>query len=184
MPRTDRHFAPHASLAVWAFGAAALAGCATHPKPAPEPMRHAPPPPVERPMAPMASPAPSGPVPGSTQDFVVSVGDRVYFDYDQFNIRPDAQPVLAAQAAWLNRYPSVRVRIEGNADERGTREYNFALGGRRANAVKEFLTARGVNSSRIATVSYGKDRPIDGGEGEAAWQHNRNAHTAITDGAR
>jgi len=118
------------------------------------------------------------------QDFVVSVGDRVYFDYDQFNIRPDAQPVLAAQAAWLNRYPSVRVRIEGNADERGTREYNFALGARRADAVKEFLTARGVSSSRIATVSYGKDRPIDGGSGETAWQHNRNAHTAILDGAR
>ena len=174
-----------ARLAVWAFGAATLVGCATHPKPAPAPtaVRQAPPP-VEPPMAPMAPGMRNGPAPGSAQDFVVSVGDRVYFDYDQYTIRPDAQPVLAAQAAWLIRYPSVRVRIEGNADERGTREYNFALGARRADAVKDFLTGHGVGSSRITTVSYGKDRPIDGGEGEAAWQHNRNAHTAITDGAR
>jgi len=114
----------------------------------------------------------------------VNVGDRVYFDFDQFSIRPDGEPVLAAQAAWLNRYPAVRVRVEGNADERGTREYNFALGARRASAVKTFLTQHGVDASRITTVSYGKERPIDSGAGEAAWQHNRNAHTAITEGAR
>jgi peptidoglycan-associated lipoprotein len=117
------------------------------------------------------------------RDFVVNVGDRVYFDYDQYLIRQDAQPVLAAQASWLLRYPEVRVRIEGNCDERGTREYNFALGARRANSVKEFLVEHGVNSSRITTISYGKERPIDLGAGEGAWQHDRNAHTAITAGA-
>jgi peptidoglycan-associated lipoprotein len=118
------------------------------------------------------------------QDFVVNVGDRVYFDTDQFTIRADGQPVLDAQAAWLNRYPAVKVRIEGNADERGTREYNFALGARRASAVRTYLTQRGVSANRIMTVSYGKERPIDAGSGETAWQHNRNAHTDITEGAQ
>lgn len=127
---------------------------------------------------------PLGALPGSQQDFVMNVGDRVYFDLDSYSIRADAQPVLNAQAAWLNRYPSVTVRIEGNADERGTREYNFALGERRANAVRDYLVSRGVASSRISTVSYGKERPIDPGSDEAAWQRNRNGHTAITGGAR
>ena len=124
-----------------------------------------------------------GPAPGSVQDFVVNVGDRVYFDYDQYAIRGDAQPVLAAQAAWLSRYQSVRVRIEGNCDERGTREYNLALGARRANSVRDFLVAHGVASSRIETVSFGKEKPVDPGTGEDAWAHNRNGHTAITAGA-
>jgi peptidoglycan-associated lipoprotein len=123
-------------------------------------------------------------LPGTAQDFVVNVGDRVYFDTDQFTIRADGQPVLDAQASWLNRYPSVQVRIEGNADERGTREYNFALGARRASAVRTYLIQRGVGASRITTVSYGKERPIDAGSGETAWQHNRNAHTDITAGAQ
>jgi peptidoglycan-associated lipoprotein len=117
------------------------------------------------------------------QDFVVNVGDRVYFDFDQYAVRQDAQPILAAQAAWLARYAQVRVRIEGNCDERGTREYNLALGARRANSVRDFLVARGVNPSRIETISFGKERPIDPGEGEEAWAHNRNSHTAITAGA-
>jgi peptidoglycan-associated lipoprotein len=123
-------------------------------------------------------------VPGSVQDFVVNVGDRVYFDFDKFEIRSDGQPVLAAQASWLNRYPAVQVRIEGNCDERGTREYNLALGARRANSVREFLTAHGVSASRITTISYGKERPVDPGTGEEAWAHNRNGHTAITGGAQ
>jgi peptidoglycan-associated lipoprotein len=123
-------------------------------------------------------------LPGSVRDFVVNVGDRVYFDFDQFAIRSDGVPVLAAQAAWLDRYPGVRIRIEGNADERGTREYNFALGARRAYSVKAFLIEHGVSPGRITTVSYGKERPIDTGTGEQAWQHNRNAHTDITDGER
>ena len=125
-----------------------------------------------------------GPVPGSVQDFVVNVGDRVYFDLDQYQVRADARPVLDAQAAWLARYPQVAIRIEGNADERGTREYNFALGARRAEAVRAYLIGRGVAASRIETVSYGKERPIDPGSSEAAWQRNRNAHTAITGGSR
>ena len=124
------------------------------------------------------------PIPGSVNDFVVNVGDRVYFDLDEYAIRPDARPILEAQAEWLNRYRSVRVRLEGNADERGTREYNFALGGRRANAVRDFLVARGVDPARIETISYGKERPIDPGSNEEAWARNRNTHTAITSGAR
>ena len=124
------------------------------------------------------------PIPGSEQDFVVNVGDRVYFDYDQYAIRADARPILDGQAAWLNRYRSVRVRIEGNADERGTREYNFALGGRRAESVRDHLVARGIDPSRIETISYGKERPIDPGSNEEAWARNRNGHTAITSGAR
>jgi len=124
------------------------------------------------------------PIPGSEQDFVVNVGDRVYFDYDQYAIRADARPILDGQAAWLNRYRSVRVRIEGNADERGTREYNLALGGRRAEAVRQHLVASGIDPSRIETISYGKERPIDPGSNEEAWARNRNAHTQITSGAR
>ena len=166
--------------------AALLAGCASHPKagPPPAPLAHneapLPPPPAAR--------APSGnisgrPLPGSVQDFVIDVGDRVYFDLNEYSIRPDAQPVLAAQAAWLNRYGAVEVRIEGNCDERGTREYNLALGARRAHSVRDFLASHGVNPARITTISYGKERPIDPGEGEEAWAKDRNAHTAITAGA-
>jgi peptidoglycan-associated lipoprotein len=118
------------------------------------------------------------------QDFIVNVGDRVYFDYDKYAVRSDAEPILAAQATWLSRYPSVNVRIEGNADERGTREYNLALGARRANSVKDFLVAHGVSASRIETVSFGKEKPIDPGTTEEAYAKNRNAHTAITSGAR
>ncbi|HUO21369.1 MAG TPA: peptidoglycan-associated lipoprotein Pal [Caulobacteraceae bacterium] len=163
----------------------ALAACAT---PKPPPPAAPPPPPAEAPPPPPPPPppvasAPTGPIPGSVQDFVVNVGDRVYFDYNEFNVRADAQPILAAQAAWLQRYPQVKVRIEGNCDERGTREYNLALGARRANSVRDFLVAHGVDSSRIDTISYGKERPLDPGTGEDAWAHNRNGHTAITGGA-
>ena len=100
------------------------------------------------------------------------------------SIRADAGPVLDAQAAWLSRYSGVGVRIEGNADERGTREYNLALGARRASAVRDYLTSRGVSAGRITTVSYGKEQPIDGGTSEESYQRNRNAHTSLTSGAR
>jgi peptidoglycan-associated lipoprotein len=123
-------------------------------------------------------------LPGSTRDFVVRVGNRIYFDVDGFEVRPDAAALLARQADWLNRYPAVQIRIEGNCDERETREYNLALGARRAQSVKAFLVARGVAPTRIAIISYGKERPIDGREGEAAWSHNRNAHTVLAAGAR
>ncbi len=166
---------------------AALGGCASHPKPPPPA-----PPSAAAPQGPRggeyAAPprgaVTSTPLPGTTQDFVVNVGDRVYFDYDQSEIRSDARPILQAQADWLARYPQVLVRIEGNCDERGTREYNFALGARRADAVREFLIDHGVNAGRITTISYGKERPIDPGQDEAAWAKNRNAHTAIVEGAR
>ncbi|MBX3477060.1 MAG: peptidoglycan-associated lipoprotein Pal [Brevundimonas sp.] len=121
--------------------------------------------------------------PGSEQDFVVNVGDRVYFDLDSYQVRSDAFPRLDAQAAWLNRYPQVRIRIEGNADERGTREYNLALGARRAESVRNLLIDRGISPGRIDTISYGKERPIAEGSNEDAWARNRNAHTAIVSGA-
>jgi peptidoglycan-associated lipoprotein len=171
-------------LALIFTATAVLSACASKPKPQPQ----QPQPPMEQPRPqPRPQPQPPQPpgiVPGSEQDFVINIGDRVYFDFDSYAIRPDAQPVLAAQAAWLNRYPSVRVRVEGNCDERGTREYNLALGARRANAIRDFLVSRGVSTARIATLSYGKERPIDGGTGEDAWARNRNGHTAIVDGAR
>jgi peptidoglycan-associated lipoprotein len=164
------------------FLLAGAAACASPPKPALST------PPLSA-AAPRATPAPppaavsSSPLPGSARDFVVNIGDRVYFDYDQYAVRSEAEPLLAAQATWLVRYPAVQVRIEGNCDERGTEDYNLALGARRATAVKEFLVAHGVQTSRIATISYGKERPVDPSQGEQARQHNRNAHTAILSGA-
>ena len=136
--------------------------------------------------------APTGPIsggnvgaaaPGSEQDFVVNVGDRVYFDLDSYEVRSEAFPRLDAQVAWLQRYPGVTVRIEGNADERGTREYNLALGARRAESIRSYLVQRGVNAGRIDTISYGKERPIAAGSNEEAWARNRNGHTAIVSGA-
>ncbi|MDX5330647.1 MAG: peptidoglycan-associated lipoprotein Pal [Pseudomonadota bacterium] len=171
-----------AQLALIALAAASVTACASRPKPEPVAPTQPGPPPATQPSTPPA-PVSQGPAPGTIQDFVINVGDRVYFDFDSYAVRSDAMPVLAAQAAWLNRYPSVMVRIEGNADERGTREYNLALGARRANSVRDYLVSRGVSASRISTVSYGKERPIDPGTSEAAYQRNRNAHTAITSGA-
>ena len=161
-------------LALLAAAVVSLAACATKaPPPAPAPA------PVQEP----APPVPTGPVPGSIQDFVVNAGERVFFDFDSYTLKSDGASVLDAQAAWLSRYPMVKVRIEGNADERGTREYNFALGARRANTVRDYLVGHGVAGGRIETVSYGKERPIDAGSTEEAWAKNRNGHTAITQGA-
>ncbi len=175
---------------VWiAVGAAALVGCATHPKPAPIEAPHAQPSPPPAPPSryippPAASPVESQILPGTEKDFVVNVGDRIYFDFNAYAIRTDGAHILEGQAAWLVRYPQVRVRIEGNCDERGTEEYNFALGAKRASEVKQFLAEHGVDMGRITTVSYGKTRPIDPGADEAAWARNRNTHTAIVAGAR
>ncbi|MBO9547611.1 peptidoglycan-associated lipoprotein Pal [Caulobacter sp.] len=173
-------------LALVGVAAASLAACASRPKPQPVAPTPEPPPatPSQPYTPPTQPPVSSGVLPGSVQDFVVNVGDRVYFDTDEYSVRADAQPVLAGQAQWLNRYPAVRVRIEGNADERGTREYNLALGARRANAIRDFLIAQGVSAARIETISFGKERPIDAGTSEEAWAKNRNGRTAITDGAR
>ena len=173
-------------LALVGVAAASLAACASRPKP--QPVAPAEPPAPTQPSNPYTPPpqppVASGVLPGSVQDFVVNVGDRVYFDTDEYSVRADAQPVLAGQAQWLNRYQQVRIRIEGNADERGTREYNLALGARRANAIRDFLIGQGVAAARIETISFGKERPIDGGSSEESWAKNRNGHTAITDGAR
>ena len=174
-------------LALVAGAAISIAACAHHPKPEPTPAP--PPPPQAPPPPPPPQPQPvvqqpSGPTPGSVQDFVINAGDRVYFDLNAYSIRADAEPVLGQQATWLARYPAVKVRVEGNCDERGTREYNFALGSRRANSVRDFLVAHGVAATRIETVSYGKERPVDPGTGEDAWAHNRNGHTTITAGAQ
>jgi peptidoglycan-associated lipoprotein len=176
-----------ARLAMIGLATASLAACASRPKPAgpvapTQPSQ--PTAPAYTPPSTPTSPVDQGPLPGTVQDFVINIGERIYFDTDSYDVRSDAQPTLAAQAQWLNRYPAVRVRIEGNADERGTREYNLALGARRANAVREFLVGQGVSGSRIETLSYGKEKPIDGGSSEDSWAKNRNARTAITDGAR
>ena len=172
-------------LALVAAAAISVTACASRPKPAPAPEPTPAPAPAPAPEpAPAPPPPTSSVIPGSMQDFVVNVGDRVYFDFDQYEVRADAAPILDAQATWLVRYPNVQVRIEGNADERGTREYNLALGSRRANSVREYLVQRGVQPSRISTVSYGKERPIAEGSTEEAFQKNRNAHTAITSGAQ
>jgi peptidoglycan-associated lipoprotein len=172
-------------LALIAAAAASMAACASKPKLAPSTPTPSPAPSAPAPSRPYTAPPVSqGALPGSEQDFVVNVGDRVYFDFDRFDLRADALPVLGAQAGWLVRYPNVAIRIEGNADERGTREYNLALGARRANSVREFLVAHGVAPTRINVISYGKERPIDPGTSEDAYQRNRNAHTAIVSGAR
>ena len=114
--------------------------------------------------------------PGSQEDFVASISsDRVYFDTDKFDIDGEDQATLQSQAQWLQRYPNVRVTIEGHADERGTREYNLALGERRANAAKNSLASLGVDASRISTISYGKERPDALGSDEASWARNRRA---------
>ena len=123
-------------------------------------------------------------VPGSERDFIVNVGDRVHFLVDQWSLTPEAQDILRRQAEWLNRYPSVTVRIEGHADERGTREYNLALSARRAQAVKRFLISQGVAANRISTIAFGKERPIALCDAERCWAQNRRAVTVITGGAR
>ena len=123
-------------------------------------------------------------LPGSPADFVAQSGsDRVLFGYDSYDIDDEARTILGKQSEWLARYPQVKITIEGHTDERGTREYNLALGDRRANAAKNFLAAQGVAASRIATISYGKERPEAEGSDEAAYAKNRRAVTVIVSGA-
>jgi peptidoglycan-associated lipoprotein len=117
--------------------------------------------------------------PGSQQDLAVTIGDRVFFGTDRYDLAPEAQATLQGQAGWLNRYPNVTIIIEGHADERGTREYNLALGDRRANTVRDYLIALGVAPNRITTISYGKERPQVPGSNEQAWAQNRRAVTVV-----
>ena len=118
-------------------------------------------------------------LPGSQQDLEASAGDRVFFAFDRSDITPEAQEILARQADWLRRYPNVTVTIEGHCDERGTREYNLALGERRAQAAKNVLVASGIPASRISTISYGKERPAVVGSSEEAYAQNRRAVTTV-----
>ena len=121
----------------------------------------------------------AGVVPGGQEDLTANVGDRVYFDYNMSMLKDDGRAALDRQAAWLARYAQVSVQIAGNCDERGTEEYNLAIGQRRASAARDYLVAKGVASARIATISYGKDRPTALGSNEAAWAQNRNAITSV-----
>lgn len=172
----------------------ALSACASTPKQEEivrtQPQEQVPPPvfsqpvpvkPVEQaPVQEIAPAIPQGPQPGTAEHFKYASGDdRVYFGYNEYTLTPQTRDILRSQASWLQRYDDAIVVIGGNADERGTREYNLALGARRADAVKAFLVSQGVSPGRITTVSYGKERPIDGRSNEAAWALNRNAHSAV-----
>jgi peptidoglycan-associated lipoprotein len=127
-----------------------------------------------------AAAKPAGIVPGSEQDFIANVGDRVFFDFDKYALRADAKATLDKQIAWLKKYPTYNLTVEGHADERGTREYNLALGERRANSVKEYLVAGGLPAARVKTISYGKERPVALGSNEAAWSQNRRGVTVLS----
>lgn len=131
-----------------------------------------------------ALPITNAPPPGTLADFHYQSGGegRVFFAYDQYDLSGEARVALSQQAQWLQVYPNVVAVIEGNADERGTREYNLALAARRAESVKSFLVSQGVAPNRLTTVSYGKERPIDGRSTESGWQRNRNAHTNLMSG--
>lgn len=145
--------------------------------PAPPPMPPAPPPP--RPIAPVQQSI----IPGSVQDFQVNVGDRVFFAFDKSDLDDRARTVLQKQAAWLQRYGSVVLAIEGHSDERGTREYNIALGARRAQSVKDYLTSLGVSTARLDTISYGKERPVCIESTESCWAQNRRGVSVIKSGS-
>jgi peptidoglycan-associated lipoprotein len=151
------------------------------PAPAPAPQPMAPPRPAPAPT--MAAPAPAGAVPGSLRDFQQNVGDRVQFGYDRSDIEDTGRGTLQKQAAWLQRFPTVVLTIEGHADERGTREYNLALGARRAQAVRDYLVSLGVSGARIETISYGKERPMCVQSNESCWAENRRGVSTIKSGA-
>jgi peptidoglycan-associated lipoprotein len=121
-----------------------------------------------------------GPItPGSEREFAVKVGDTVHFTTDSPDLSPEAQQTLNAQAQWLSQYPNYAITIEGHADERGTREYNIALGAQRASAVKQFLSQRGINPGRVRTLSYGRERPVAVCSDISCWSQNRRAVTVL-----
>lgn len=159
--------------------ALALAACAGKPKPSPGPADG---PPLTAPDNLPGSPG-GAPFAGSAlqADLAATAGERVFFELDSYDLDGEALAMLERQAAWLLRHPQVRAIVAGNCDERGTREYNLALGARRAAAAKAILVGHGVPASRLETVSYGKERPIAAGSSEADWAQNRNAHTVLID---
>lgn len=122
---------------------------------------------------------PGGGAPGSQQEFLVTVGDRVFFETDSSSLTSEAQQTLDKQAAWLNKYRNYRILIEGHADERGTREYNIALGARRASVVVNYLISRGVDGNRITSQSFGKERPVAICNDISCWSQNRRAVTVV-----
>ncbi len=126
-----------------------------------------------------AAPATTSVTPGSVADFRQNVGDRVFFDTDQSTIREDGRQTLNRQAEWLKKYGNYQIPVDGHCDERGTREYNLALGERRANAARQYLVAQGIPAARIKTISFGKERPDPVGSDEAAWARNRRAVSAL-----
>ncbi|XSG83445.1 MAG: peptidoglycan-associated lipoprotein Pal [Methyloligella sp. ZOD6] len=117
--------------------------------------------------------------PGSSQDFAQNVGDTVHFQTDSTNLTPQAQGILRNQARWLNQYPQYSITLQGHADERGTREYNIALGSRRATTVRNFLAQQGVNPARMRTISYGKERPVAVCDNISCWSQNRRVQTNL-----
>ena len=164
----------YAIVAGTAAAALALSACAKKP---PETL-----PPTPQPTAtPAPAPAPAAPVPGTQAHFtqMMSGRDTIYFDTDRYNIDSQDQVALQSQAQYMSQYPGIRATIEGHADERGTREYNLALGERRANAAKNYLVSLGVPAAQLTTVSYGKERPRAVGSNESAWAQNRRAVTVI-----
>jgi len=152
---------------------------ATTPPPPPQQMT-APPRPAMQPPPP---PVQMGPIPGSLADFQTNVGDKVFFAFDRSDIDDRSRGTLQKQAAWLQRYPTVVLTIEGHADERGTREYNLALGARRAQAVKDYLASLGISGARLETISYGKERPVCVQSDESCWTQNRRGVSTIKSGA-
>jgi peptidoglycan-associated lipoprotein len=174
----------------------ALSACATKPEPveevvqtapvttqAPEVVAPAPLPPViqQAPQVVEIAPQANLPTPGSLEDFAYQSGGeaRVFFGYDQYSLSQEARDVLRRQANWLKIYNNATAVVEGHADERGTREYNLALGARRAESVKSFLVSQGVAPNRLRTISYGKERPIDAQSSESGWARNRNGFTNL-----
>ncbi len=150
-----------AKLAAFLVAALAVAGCANKP--------------TEQDQAGVGGAA----TPGSPQDFVVNVGDRVFFETDSTELTPQSRATLDKQAQWLQNYNRYSFTIEGHADERGTREYNLALGARRAQVTRDYLTARGIQASRIRTISYGKERPVAVCDDISCWSQNRRAVTVL-----
>ncbi|MBA2127068.1 peptidoglycan-associated lipoprotein Pal [Hyphomicrobium methylovorum] len=122
--------------------------------------------------------------PGSQRDFTQNVGDIVYFSTDSIDLTAEASQTLMKQAQWLQQYPQYAITIEGHADERGTREYNIALGARRATTVRNFLSQHGINGGRIRTISYGKERPVAVCDDISCWSQNRRAQTVLNSGGR
>ena len=163
------------AITLTAASALALSACA---KKAPEQL---PPAPQPTDAAPAPTPTPAGPVPGSQAHFksVIGTQDTIYFDTDQYDIDSQDAAALRSQAQYLLQYTDARATIEGHADERGTRDYNLALGERRANAAKNYLVSLGVPANRLTTISYGKERPVALGSNEAAWAQNRRAVTVV-----